>query len=115
PPRVLRVNRRATIRRSALIAASVAGILVFVVGVLPALDWLPTTRAAEPINVRLFSGPSVVLAIQALLTATSTLAAIGFARKAERAHHEFGDLLHLSVLLGAFARANYLITPSLFS
>jgi len=115
PPRVLRVNRRATIRRSALIAASVAGILVFVVAVLPALNWLPTTDAAEPINVRLFSGPSVVLAIQALLTATSTLAAIGFARKADREHDEFAHLLSLAFLLGAFARANYLITPSLFS
>lgn len=115
PQRVLRVNRRSTIRRSALVAATVAAVLVFVVAVLPALSWLPSTDAAEPIRVRIFSGPSAVLAIQALLVATSTLAAIGFARKADREHDEFAHLLSLAFLLGAFSRANYLITPSLFS
>jgi signal transduction histidine kinase len=115
PPRVLRVDRRRTIRRSALLAASVFAVLLFVIAVLPALSWLPSTDAAEPMRLRLFSGPTILLVIQALLVLTSTMAAVGFARKADREGDEFAHLLSLAFVLGAFARANYLITPSLYS
>ena len=67
PPRVLGVDRAAMIRRSGLVAATVTSGLIVTIVALPQLTWLPTTDAAQPIKLHLFSGPVGVLVLQGVL------------------------------------------------
>ncbi len=115
PARELTVDRASAARRSALIAASATGLLVVMIVALPGLDWPAAAGVAHPVSLRLFSGPAGVLAVQGFLALASALAAVGFSRKADMEGDEFANLLGLSFALGAFARVNYLLTPSLYT
>jgi signal transduction histidine kinase len=61
------------------------------------------------------TGNAVVLACQALAMVLFALAAVGFTRRAERSHDEFMGWLAIAATLGAVARLNYFLFPSLFS
>jgi signal transduction histidine kinase len=115
PSRVVWWDRRTAVRRSALVAACITASMLVMIVKLPGIAWLPRPGTTGALSLQLFSGPTGVLVIQAVLTATSACAAIGFGRKADRDGDEFAHLLGLSFTLSAFARVNYLLMPSLYT
>jgi DNA-binding NarL/FixJ family response regulator/signal transduction histidine kinase len=60
-------------------------------------------------------GHPAVLAVQLLVMVLFAVAAAGFIRRAERDRDEFIAWLAAGVILGAFARLNYFLYPSLYS
>jgi signal transduction histidine kinase len=74
---------------------------------------IPEGLAAEgPERPRLGGNP-VVLALQLASTLLFAVAAVGFARRAERTGDKLFHWLAIAAALGAFSRLNYLIYPSL--
>jgi signal transduction histidine kinase len=60
-------------------------------------------------------GHPAVLVVQLVLAALFAAAAVGFARKSEREDDGFLRLLAVGSVLGAFARVNYFLYPSLYT
>jgi len=63
----------------------------------------------------LFVGNSVVLGAQAVSVFLFAVAAVAFTRRAERSGDEWARWLGVAMVLGAFARLNYFMFPSLYS
>ena len=112
------------VRRPAAAARRVAGLCVLalaVIGVATALagDWLP--RAIDPglapegsSRPRIVGDPTV-LALQLVLMVLFAAAVVGFGRRAERTHDPLILWFAIGAALGAWARLNYFLFPSLYS
>jgi signal transduction histidine kinase len=81
------------------------------------VDRLPVgfNPASNPTSAGLFTGNDLIVAAQILVAGLFLVAAIGFTRRAERSGDEFLLWLGASAMVGAFARVNYFIYPSLYS
>jgi signal transduction histidine kinase len=81
------------------------------------VDRLPVgfNPASNPTSAGLFTGNDLIVAAQILIAGLFLVAAFGFTRRAERSGDEFLLWLGASAMVGAFARVNYFIYPSLYS
>ncbi len=81
------------------------------------VDRLPVglDPARNPTAAGLFTGNDLIVAAQIVIAAFFLAAALGFTRRAERSGDEFLLWLGASAMVGAFARVNYFIYPSLYS
>ena len=81
------------------------------------VDRLPVglDPAQNPTVTRLFTGNDLIVAAEIVIAGLFLVAAIGFTRRAERSGDEFLMWLGASAMVGAFARVNYFIYPSLYS
>ena len=81
------------------------------------VDRLPVgfDPASNPTSAGLFTGNDLIVAAQILIAIFFVVAAYGFTRRAERSGDEFLLWLGASAMVGAFARVNYFIYPSLYS
>jgi signal transduction histidine kinase len=81
------------------------------------VDRLPVgfDPASNPTSAGLFTGNDLIVAAQILIAVFFVVAAYGFTRRAERSGDEFLLWLGASAMVGAFARVNYFIYPSLYS
>ncbi len=115
-PRVVHRPTAAVLR-----AAGLCALTLVIIGVSTALagDWLP--RAVEPgvspadrSRPRIVGDPAV-LALQLVLMGLFAAAAIGFARRAQRTRDPLTLWFAAGATLGAWARLNYFLFPSLYS
>ena len=96
----------------ALVVAAAVAVAALYAGVPAGVDIeLAPESSGRP---RLVGHPAV-LAVQLLVTVLFAVAAAGFIRRAERDRDEFIAWLAAGVILGAFARLNYFLYPSLYS
>jgi signal transduction histidine kinase len=101
-------------------AVAAAGVLAFV-AVLVALrghhlpEVIDPTLSPDASDRPRIVGDPTVLGVQLLSTIFFAVAAVGFVRRAERTHDELTSWLALAATMGAFARLNYFLFPSLYS
>ena len=115
PGRRLRNYKRA-MRSAALAAAATLAGAGIVVGVL--VDRLPVgvDPALSPVRANgLLVGNGVIVVTQMVIGVLFAIAAIGFTRRAERRGDDLLLWLGAGSAVGAFARVNYFIFPSLYS
>jgi signal transduction histidine kinase len=81
------------------------------------VDRLPVglDPAQNPTVAGLFTGNNLIVAAEIVIAVLFLVAAIGFTRRAERSGDEFLLWLGASAMVGAFARVNYFLYPSLYS
>ena len=81
------------------------------------VDRLPVglDPAQNPTIAGLFTGNDLIVSAEIVIAVLFLVAAIGFTRRAERSGDEFLLWLGASAMVGAFARVNYFIYPSLYS
>jgi signal transduction histidine kinase len=81
------------------------------------VDRLPVglDPARNPTSAGLFVGNDLIVTAQILIAVLFLVAAFGFTRRAERSGDELLLWLGASAMVGAFARVNYFIYPSLYS
>jgi signal transduction histidine kinase len=81
------------------------------------VDRLPVglDPAQNPTIAGLFTGNDLIVSAEIVIGVFFLVAAIGFTRRAERSGDEFLLWLGASAMVGAFARVNYFIYPSLYS
>ena len=81
------------------------------------VDRLPVglDPAQNPTVAGLFTGNDLIVSAEIVIAVLFLVAAIGFTRRAERSGDEFLLWLGASAMVGAFARVNYFIYPSLYS
>jgi signal transduction histidine kinase len=81
------------------------------------VDQLPVgfNPASNPTAAGLFTGNDLIVAAQIVIAVFFLVAAFGFTRRAERSGDELLLWLGASAMVGAFARVNYFIYPSLYS
>ena len=81
------------------------------------VDRLPVglDPAQNPTVAGLFTGNDLIVSAEIVIGVLFLVAAIGFTRRAERSGDEFLLWLGASAMVGAFARVNYFIYPSLYS
>lgn len=81
------------------------------------VDRLPVglDPALNPTVAGLFTGNDLIVSAEIVIAVLFLVAAIGFTRRAERSGDEFLLWLGASAMVGAFARVNYFIYPSLYS
>jgi signal transduction histidine kinase len=115
PSRVLKADRRAVIRLSALGSVAVTPVLVGIIGLMPQLQRIAPDSGGRLVALQLFSGSLGILAIQAISMVASMAAAVGYARKADAERDRFAHALALAFIFAAFTRLNYLLSPSLYS
>jgi signal transduction histidine kinase len=115
PGKRLRNYERATRSAALVAAAGLAGAGVFV-GVL--VDRLPVgvDPALSPVRANgLLVGNGVIVVTQMVIGVLFAIAAVGFTLRAERRGDELLLWLGAGSAVGAFARVNYFIFPSLYS
>jgi signal transduction histidine kinase len=105
--------------KAARIAITLMAIGLAAIGTVIGLyvDRLPVglDPATNPTVAGLFTGNDLIVSAQILIAAFFLVAALGFTRRAERSGDEFLLWLGASAMVGAFARVNYFIYPSLYS
>lgn len=81
--------------------------------------WLPDAvpPGLSPLDSArpLLTGHPAVMVLQSLIMAGYAVSAVGYARLARRDQDEFLEWVAAGVTLGAFARLNYLLFPSLYT
>jgi signal transduction histidine kinase len=116
PPRRIRLGRSRLLAAMASIPAVllvVAGIVLALGSRLPAgVELAPMTADASRPHI---DGNGAVLAAQLVGMGLLVLAAVGFARKAERSKDELMTWLAVAAVFGAFARLNYFLYPSAYT
>jgi signal transduction histidine kinase len=113
--RVLRVDRYAAIRLSALGCAVSVPVLVAVVGLLPQLERFAPGSSKGVTALPLFAGSLGLLVVLGTSVVTNATAAVGYGRKADSESDPFAQALCLAFIMGAFTRLNYVVSPSLYS
>ena len=112
----IRRPRRAALR---VAAACVAALGLVALGVAIAGDGLPEaidrTLSPDASGRPRIVGEPAALAVQLLSMCAFSAAAVGFARRAESTGDDFTAWLAVASTVGAFARLNYFLFPSLFS
>jgi signal transduction histidine kinase len=113
-------KRLAGYKRAATVAVVTAAGLLVIVGVVVGFlaDRLPigVDPATSPVHPNaLLVGNEVIVITQMVIAALLALAAIGFTLRAERYGDEFLLWLGAGFAVGALARVNYFIFPSLYS
>lgn len=104
------IRRVVTLAASAVAVAGVATLLLH--GRLP--DPLPNITAGT-FRYPSFTESPVLLSVQALLAILFAIAALGFTNKADRDDDSFLRWVGAAAALGAIARLNYFLFPSLYS
>jgi signal transduction histidine kinase len=95
-----------------LVAAAALTVALLEPHLPPGVDaQLPPESSGRPHLV----GHPAVLAVQLVLMTLFAAAAVGFARRGERERDEFMWWLAGAMILGAFARLNYFLYPSLYT
>jgi signal transduction histidine kinase len=109
--------RPTAMQRTAILGACAAGFVLLALGALVVGDSLPpvVTAALPPASHPRVVGQPLVLAGQLAGMALFASAAVGFARAARADDDEFLAWLAAAAVLGAFARLNYFLCPSLFT
>ena len=116
PDRSLRRPGRVALLAAAAVATGLVGVAAAIVVAAPALpDAVDGSISPADSTAPLVAGNAVVLAVQGLQVALFALAALGFARRAERERDELLAWLAAGAAVAAFARLNYLLFPSLYS
>jgi len=116
PDRTVRRTRRALVRAGALIFTALSLIAILAVALESALprvidSGLSPESSGRPRVV----GPIGLLVSYALLTVMYAVAAVGFTRRAERAHDELMTWFAAGTAVAAFSRLNYFLFPSIYS
>jgi signal transduction histidine kinase len=106
--------------RAARIATVAMGLMLVAIGVVVGalMDRLPIgiDPARSPVNVPgPISGNLAIALAQTAIAALLMASAIGFTRRAEATRDEFFLWLGAGTVFAAFARANYVVFPSLYS
>jgi signal transduction histidine kinase len=109
---VARAERRALLGVSGLIAGP-AVVLTALAHLLP-ITVEPGVSPSSSESPQLVGHP-IMLALQLVGLALFTIAAFGFTRRAGRTGDDFIRWLGVAAVLGAAARANYMLYPSLYS
>ena len=115
--RPVRIRNYEHVGRIVVVAMGVALIAIGAI-VAPLLDRLPIgiDPARSPLNVPgPISGNLAIAGVQLAVALLFMLAAIGFTRRAEATGDEFFQWLGAAAVFAAFARANYVVYPSLYS
>jgi signal transduction histidine kinase len=97
---------------AAILALGAGAVAVFGPSLPQAIDPQLSPEASD--RPRIVGHPAI-LALQAIATVLYASAAVGFARAAQRRRDELTAWLALASTLGAFARVNYFLFPSLYS
>jgi signal transduction histidine kinase len=113
--RVLRVNRHAAIRLSALTCVASVPILVGLIGLLPDLERFAPGSGPSVVALPLFAGSLGLLTVLGISVVANAASAVGYARKADAESDPFAHALSLAFIMGAFTRLNYVASPSLYS
>lgn len=115
PPRVLRHARAGILWTSAAFAAGFALLLAALSVLLPVLPSL-VPEGEPPTGVPpLLEGPPAFLATEATMAVILAVAALGFSRRAVQTDETLPHWLALSCILGAVARLDLFLYPSLFT
>jgi signal transduction histidine kinase len=109
-----RTLRRPSVAVRRTLLACAIGLSVIAAAVLAAGDALPQVVAPAPGGPHAAGDPAVVV-VQLISTMLFAAAAAGFASRAERTYDVLGRWLAVGATLGAFARLNYALFPSLFT
>jgi signal transduction histidine kinase len=115
PPRVVRRARMQMVRLAAASAAGFALLLAALSVLLPHLPAIVSSGASGGNSAPALSGPAGLLSSQALVAVCMAVAALGFSRRAEREGDRLAHWLALSCIVGALARIDYLLYPSLYT
>ena len=99
---------------TAILAGSLAGVLLVAVGAAAVSELPPVIEQMGSVRPSIVVHP-VVITIQLLNIALFAAAAWGFTARATRTGDELERWLGAAASLGAFARVNYLLFPSLYS
>jgi signal transduction histidine kinase len=76
---------------------------------------IPADLSPESVTRPRIVGNATILAAEFAMMLVMAVTAAGFARRAAHGHHELTRWLAIAATLGAFARLNYFLFPSLYS